>query len=309
VTPYISIVIATYNRHNLLARTLAALAMQSWPRDRFEIIVADNGSTDDTRSVIETASKRPGWPRLWYLFIEEKGKSHAVNAALKQAAGDIVVFTDDDVQPDPGWLAAISAAFEDTGVDFVAGRVKPLWEVPPPAWVSRAVYGVLAIPDNGDDRIAIVSGHRHDVIPIGANMAVRRHVIDRLGGLRVDLGKLDGTLRTGEDHEFFLRMMRAGYRGVYEPDAIVHHWVPTERLQRSYFRKWLYQNGQDVARLEASYSSPVRRLLRVPRYLWRQAVGDAWKVFAATLRRDPGERFAAATRILWVSGYAREAWR
>lgn len=143
-------------------------------------------------------------------------------------------------------------------------------------------------------------------MPIGANMAVRRTALDRVGGLCESLGKLDGTLQTGEDHEFFLRLLNAGYRGIYEPSAVVRHLVPPDRLCRSYFRRWLYQNGRDVARLQRSYPTPARTLAGVPRYLWREAVQDAWATVRATFARDRRQRFAAAVRLAWFSGYLHE---
>ena len=303
----LSVIIATRNRRTLLTRTLDALLRQRGPAGRFEIVVADNGSTDGTRTVVERAANRPDAPAIRYLFVARTGKSHAVNAALDVARGDILALTDDDVFPDPGWLEAIVDALDRTGADFVAGRVRPVWETAPPPWMSPALYGVLAVPDNGTRRIDIV-GRGGDVMPIGSNMAVRRTVVDRIGGLRTDLGKLDGTLRTGEDHEFFLRMLDAGYRGVYEPDAVVQHWVPAARLDRRYFRSWLYQNGRDVARLESSYPDPARRLLGVPGHLWRQAAADAWAATRGAFRGDCALRFAASARLRWLVGYVRESW-
>jgi glycosyltransferase involved in cell wall biosynthesis len=303
-----SVVIATRNRQALLADALDAIAAQEWPAAAVEVIVADNGSTDRTSAVVADFSRRPGVPFVRYLFVAEPGKSTAVNRALALASGDLVALTDDDVRPEPSWLRALAAAFDETGADFVAGRIHPAWESPPPAWLSPSLYGVLAVPDNGSERIAITPDH-HQVVPIGANMAVRRAVVRRLGGLRVDLGKLEGTLRTGEDHEFFLRMLHAGCRGVYEPAAVVHHRVGAERLHRRYFRQWLHQNGRDVARLEADYPPvPCRRLLRAPGYLWRRAAGDAAGVVKAAARRDPAGQFGSSARLVWFAGYLRETW-
>lgn len=303
----ISIIIATRNRRHLLAQTLQALAKQSWPREQFEVVIADNGSTDDTRAVIDAAAAAPGAPSITYLYVREPGKSAAVNEAFGIARGDLLVFTDDDVEPEPQWLERLHAAAEETGADFVAGRVLPKWEVDPPHWMSPTLYGVLAIPDSGTCRLAIEpAGTR--VMPIGANMAVRAHVIARIGGLRTDLGKLAGTLRTGEDHEFFLRMLRAGCRGVYEPTAVVRHWVPRDRLERSYCRRWLYENGRDAARVEALHTPAVPRLLGVPRYLWRQVVTNLWSMARASITDNAAARFAASVRLLWFGGYVRESW-
>jgi glycosyltransferase involved in cell wall biosynthesis len=302
-----SVVIATRNRRALLAITLEALAGQDWPADRVEIIVTDNGSTDDTAKVIAQAAARAGSPRVRYMFAAEPGKSNAVNQALALASGNVIALTDDDVRPERTWLRRLAAAFDETGADFVAGRVLPDWETPPPPWLSPAVYGVIAVPDNGDRRIELPNSQQR-VVPIGANMAVRRSVIRAIGGLRADLGKLDGSLRTGEDHEFFLRMLEAGFRGVYEPTAVVHHRVGAERLDRRYFRRWLHHNGRDVARLDDAYRRQVPRLFRAPRYLWRQAAGDAASAITAAARRDPALRFGAAGRLVWFAGYLREAW-
>lgn len=307
--PTFSVVIATKNREALLGDTLAALTAQQWPRDRFEILVADNGSTDNTRAVVTCAAKTSGAPRIVYRHVSSPGKSHAVNAIFKEAAGDIFALTDDDVCPEADWLPVYAAAFEETGADYAAGRILPQWEADPPPWLSEPLYGVLAIPDNGEQRLTLgPGGDGRGIIPVGANMAVRACVVKRIGGLRHDLGKLSGTLRTGEDHEFFLRMVAAGYHGVYEPRALVRHFVPRERLERSYFRRWLYQNGRDVSKLEAAHAAGVRRVLGVPRYLWRQAAADAMSMVRAGMSGDGRRRFAASTRLIWFGGYVRDSW-
>jgi glucosyl-dolichyl phosphate glucuronosyltransferase len=304
--PYISVAIATKNRVGLLSETLFGLMAQRWPRDRFEIIVADNGSTDSTRAVVERAA-RIGLPRICYRYVPEPGKSRALNVALSVCLGTIIALTDDDVTPDPDWLAQLAGAFTETNADFVAGRILPKWESAPPVWLSPRMYGALAIPDNGTEP-ATLDGVSSSIMPIGANMAVRHAALTRVGGFRTDLGKLEGTLRTGEDHEFYLRLLAAGFIGTYEPTAIVHHFVPDARLRPEYFRKWLYQNGRDVCRLEASFERPGPRLLGVPRYLWRDSAQAAAEACRATLAGDPADRFASALRVLWFGGYVREAW-
>jgi glucosyl-dolichyl phosphate glucuronosyltransferase len=302
----VSVVIATRNRSVLLARTLRAVAAQRWPSEQLDIIVADNGSTDDTRVVVEECAAA-GVP-VRYVYVVEPGKSYAVNVALRLTRGELIAFTDDDVQPEPEWVAGLVRAVEETGANYVAGRILPIWEAPPPAWMSPSLYGVLAIPDNGTQRLSIAADGTTRVMPIGANMAVRADVIARLGGLRTDLGKLDGSLRSGEDHEFFMRLVHAGYRGTYEPSAVVRHLVPATRLTRNYFRRWLWQNGHDVACLERSYATPAARLFGVPRYLWRQALTDGITSLRAATTGDQVQRFASALRVIWFAGYLRESW-
>jgi glycosyltransferase involved in cell wall biosynthesis len=304
----VSVIIATRDRAALLAQTLDALAAQRYPRDRFEIIVADNGSVDGTRAVVEASASRSESPVTRYVYVAESGKSNAVNAALPLARGSLLAFIDDDVLPEPSWIERLSVAFTETNADFVAGRILPRWETAPPPWLSTALYGVLAIPDSGERRLRIEAGGNGDIIPIGANMAVRSGVTKQLGGLRPDLGKRGRTLQTGEDHEFFLRMLHAGYRGVYEPSALVRHWVPRDRLKRAYFRRWLYQNGQDVARLEIAYTPGQARLLGVPRYLWWRAAANGLRSARAAVMGDSRTRFASVGQLIWFGGYLRQSW-
>jgi len=306
--PLVSVVIATRDRAALLAQTLDALARQTWPHDRLEILVADNGSTDGTRATVERAAARTDMPAVLYLSVDEPGKSFAVNAALARARGAILALTDDDVLPEPAWIERLVAAFDETGADFVAGRILPRWEASPPSWLSPALYGVLAIPESGNDRQAIPSPD-NALMPIGANMAVRAEVIARIGGLRTDLGKLEGTLRTGEDHEFFLRMLGAGFRGTYEPTAVAHHLVARNRLVAGYFQRWMYQNGRDVACLGAPNGKDVPRLLGVPRYLWRETAWHASRAFRFSIIGDRRTALAAALRVVWFAGYVRETVR
>ncbi len=305
----VSVIIATHNRRQLLAETLDALALQDWPPDGFEVLVVDNASTDGTSDAVAAVAAARPLPTVRLLHEERPGKSHAVNRAVAAARGAILACTDDDVRPDPGWVRAIAEAMEETGADFVVGRIRPRWETAPPAWISPRLYGVLAVPDNGPDRFEIRTGLNEHAMPIGANMAVRADVVGRIGGWRADLGKLRDTLRSGEDHEFYLRMLAAGMRGIYEPRASVAHFVPAERLRRAYFLRWLHDNGRVVSAIEREFPTTSRYVLGVPRYLWRQAAGELARLGRPGRGRRDADRFASLTRLSWFLGYLRGAWQ
>jgi glucosyl-dolichyl phosphate glucuronosyltransferase len=304
----ISILIATRDRCTLLRDTLEAIDRQQDPGVEVEVIVVDNASVDATQQVVTEAAAKGRWP-VRYLFEGRSGKSHALNSALAQIRGDLLVFTDDDVLPAPGWLASYADALAGTGADYAVGRILPRWEVPPPRWMSPALYGVLAVPDGGTERLMIAAGQNEDIMPLGANMAVRRDVVDRIGGWDTSLGKLQGTLRTGEDHEFALRMTSAGFVGVYEPAAVVHHRVPGERLQFSYFRRWFYDNGGVEASLEDRYPTTKRYFCRVPRHLWRQSLVEIAGFVRAAVTGNRPILMARAMRLTWITGYLRSRWR
>ena len=304
----ISVLIATRDRAPLLASTLDALALQESPGCPVEIIVVDNASVDDTPGVVTAAAATSTIP-IRYLHETRPGKSHALNTALEHVRGDLVVLTDDDVLPSPRWLCAYARAFEQTGADFGVGRILPLWEAPPPRWLSPALYGVLAISDGGDRRLRLARGVNEQIMPLGANMAVRRHVIDRVGGWNPELGKLQGTLRTGEDHQFALEMLDAGFLGVYEPGACVQHRVPAERLRLAYFQRWFYDNGGIDAQLEHRYPRTSRYLLGVPRYLWRQFAGELGSAALGAATLDAQRAAAGWMRTVWAAGYLGARWR
>jgi cellulose synthase/poly-beta-1,6-N-acetylglucosamine synthase-like glycosyltransferase len=271
-----------------------------------ELVVADNASADRTPDVVAAASRHMPLP-IVCLRETRPGKSHALNTALHHARGDLLVLTDDDVLPATGWLTAYARAFEDDGVDFAVGRILPLWEAPPPRWLSPALYGVLAVADGGAERLPIATGVNEHIMPLGANMALRRRVLARVGGWNPSLGKLQGTLRTGEDHEFSLKMLEAGLRGVYEPDALVEHRVPADRLRLAYFRRWFSDNGAVQARLDRRYPPPGRRLLGVPRYLWREAAADLVSLAGGVVACDAARAARGAMKTAWLAGYLREA--
>jgi glycosyltransferase involved in cell wall biosynthesis len=302
----ISVIVATRDRASLLKRTLDALCGQVSPGCPFEIVVVDNGSIDQTPDVVKTAATQSSVPVI-YLTETKPGKSHALNTAVAHARGDLLAFTDDDVLPSTGWLAAYAQAFAETGADYAAGRILPLWEATPPRWLTPAQHGVLAVRDGGTRRL-ILAGVHDPVMPIGANMAVRRHVLDRVGGWNPDLGKLKDTLRTGEDHEFALKLAAAGFAGVYEPEACALHRVPAERLRLEYFFRWCYSNGRIEAGLEQEYPSTTNYLLRVPRYLWRRLAKDLGSAVTGIVTADSRPTTAGAMRVAWFGGYLAGRW-
>jgi len=302
----ISVLIATRNRAELLRSTLDAIVRQD-PGCGFEVVVADNASTDHTRAVVDAVARDTSVP-VRYVLEATPGKSHALNRIIPIADGDLLVLTDDDVLPAPGWLRSYVSTFERTGADFAAGRILARWEAPQPRWLSPALHAVLAIADGGASSVSLSGAPSDPIMPIGANMAIRRHVIDRVGALNPSLGKLHGTLRSGEDHEFALKMFAASLRGVYEPRASVEHRVPADRLRRSYFRRWFFANGGVEAVLESDHPTTSRYLLDIPGYLWRQAATDVARLAAAALTLNPARWTAAEMRFVWFASYAWTRW-
>lgn len=314
-----SVLICTYNRARLLRETLAALQAMIPPADcQVEIIVVDNNSTDNTQLVIAEATARSGLPVI-PVRESAQGKSFALNRGLAIARGDIVALTDDDVWPTADWLARIVADFRQRDVTFVFGKVLPRWSrLPPPELLTtpaQAIWGPLAIVDYGDEAADYLPESMGQRLPIGANLAFARDALVAIGGWRTDLGKVNNTLISGEDHEIFLRLRRHGlYTGYYDPAVAVRHFVPAARLTREYFRRWFFWSGKTQAlMLDELYPgldmSRVPRIAGIPRFLCRQSLEQLWRWIRALGRSDALAVLIEELRALHYAGMLYECWR
>jgi GT2 family glycosyltransferase len=302
----ISVVIATYNRADLLAECLGHLSRQPFAPDD-EVIVVDNGSTDRTPQVIVRAQR--SFPvYLRHLVERTPGKSHAIAAALAFAQGDVLAFTDDDVDVDPDWIEEIRRVMSDPDVALAGGPVAPRWETKPPSWLKPAAedYGRLAAPlgllNYGSESFPL--GPR---TALGGNLIVRADVFQKLGGYAAHLGKLRGTLLSGEDHELCMRVQNAGFRAVYWPELRVTHWVPAERMRARYAMSWFYWSGITHATLDAG-ERPQRSLFRVPRHFIKRMAAAAVRSATAAVTGRSADLMDNAIDVAFVTGYIARRW-
>ena len=313
MTAQVAVLIATYNRGRLLGETLDELARSIVPDHlAWEVVVVDNNSTDDTRQVVIRRQSRFPVP-LRYVFEGQQGRSAALNTAIASTAASLLLCTDDDVRVDPGWLHAGWRALAN-GADYVGGPVVPIWEAPPPVWLdlTRAdLWGTIAILDYGAEHFRFEDRR---LVPLGANMGMRRSLVDKVGGFRADLGRTTSRKVLGQEvPELLARARAAGLHGVYVPAMAVHHHVPKERLTKAYYRRWWMGKGYSKAMFEAS--QPVTELgldLRavphvgaIPRFMFTDAFRDIVGWIRALLRRDPVERFRHAMRLAYLVGFVR----
>lgn len=315
-----TVLIATYNRSNLLDETLRYLArMQAAPGLRWEVLVVDNNSTDETRTVVERHI--PTFPvTLRYLFESTQGRSSALNTGIKAAEGKILAFTDDDVRVADGWLDAAIAPLSglDTSLVYAGGPVRPIWESAPPRWLDLDrgdLWGTIAIQNHGAAPFIYEQKRK---VPLGANMAVRRDVFDRVGLFRPDLGRAAGRLLLGQEvPDLLLRVRAAGLRGMYVPAMQVHHHIPSRRLTPEYFRHWWF--GKGVSRAALERGQPVTELgldLRetphlfgIPRFMYGSALRDVFSMVMEKLAGRPESSFRHQMMLAYFSGYAWARWR
>ena len=220
-----SIVVCTYNRAESLRDTLAALrAQQCVTSLDWEVIIVDNNSKDHTPTVVETAQS--SWPLLRYEFEGAQGLSHARNHGIACARGKVILFTDDDVLPEPDWLETTLDGMARHDADACGGFIAPIWETPPPTWLTERFYGFLAVRiDRTDDHRITDTGKT----PFGANMAFRRHVFEQVGLFDTNRGRKGAVLASGEDGDMFERILAAGLKVMFLGQSRVHHKVESFR--------------------------------------------------------------------------------
>ncbi|HEX2915643.1 MAG TPA: glycosyltransferase [Chloroflexia bacterium] len=240
--PFMSVVVPTRNRANSLRRTLESLKHLDYPPERFEILVVDNAPSDDsTRKVVVD------FPNFKYFVEPRPGLEWTRNCGVRASRGEVVVFTDDDVEVDAGWLKALARQFANPAIHAVTGLVAPARLETEAENLFEEFGGFGKGFERSDFALAL---KRYWPFPVsagvmgtGANMAFRKDVLQALGGFDPALGA--GSLAKGAgDLDMFYRVVRAGYRLVYEPRALIWHFhrhdLPALENQFSNYGSGLY---------------------------------------------------------------------
>lgn len=290
--PEVSVLVATRNRATLLTRMLRSLdrALISAGAN-VEVVIADNGSADGTAALLDSwVAAAPGRTRL---LVPEAGKARALNRALQQAVSPLLVFTDDDVEVSPEWLREV-VCFFGAHAEYAAGMGRVLLppELNDPELRARiALYRTIPIFDSGDT----AHDDRH---LYGANMAVRRSALERVGRFNERLGP--GASGLHEDGDLAARLAAAGLRIGYMPTAVVYHAVEPERLTFAYFRQLHLRDARSRFAMhpERHWSSALRH------WAGAAAVFALWSVW-----RNPRQRMRARGRMICHGELLRLQWQ
>lgn len=219
----LSIVICTYNRVELLPIIFESLANQTAPRNQFEILLVDNGSTDSTKQTTEKYFVKI--PNMRYAYEPEIGLSSARNHGWRQAHGKYVGFLDDDCKLPAGWLGHALRVAMEIGPHGFGGPYYPFYNSPKPAWFKEE-YGSHV---QGEAPRALEENEYLD----GGNMFIRRDILQSFGGFRADMGMKGQEIAYGEETQFFKRL-RSEMKEVvlfYDPSLFVYHLVRAEKMK------------------------------------------------------------------------------
>ena len=242
----LTIAIPTYRRPGAVVRAvrgaLAQAAAVGAPPGAVEVLVIDNDSASSARAAV-TALPAPGGAGLRYVVEERPGVAAVRNRALDEAAGRrLLVFIDDDEEPEPGWLAALLATFADTGPAAVAGLVVPAYESAPDAWVRAGAFFERRTWPTGTVR------------PVAAtnNLLLDLDFV-RNRGLRFD--EAFGATG-GEDTLFTRRLVAAGGEIRWCDDARVRDHVPVARLGREWILRRQRTHAATAVRVDLALAGP-----------------------------------------------------
>ena len=230
----VSVVIPTFNHSEMLAVCLNALAAQDFPASDFEIIVVDDGSYDDTRERV--LSLTPSIPSIRYVYQDNAGPASARNHGATLAAGDVLLFTDDDCVPQENWISEMYKPFRNEDDRVVA--VKGAYRTRQKSFVARFAQAEF------ENRFRKLSQAKYIDFVDTYSAGFKRDVFLSLKGFDTAF-----PVANNEDVEFSYRMADGGHRMVFNPDAIVYHTHPETLYQylrlkfgRAYWRVAVYHS-------------------------------------------------------------------
>jgi glycosyltransferase involved in cell wall biosynthesis len=212
----------------------------------FEVIVIDNGSTDNTRQVVESFQQK--LRNIRYFYDSTPGLHVGRHLGMKMAKSDILVYADDDIEAFPTWLQAIDESFQNQDVVLVGGKNLPKFEEEPPEWIKK----MWARNRHGDRILWYLSildlGNKNKIINpyyvFGCNFSIRRNVLLDAGGFHPDAmpQKLIRYRGDGESH-VSKYVIESGRKAFYNSKASVYHQVPSSRMREEYFVVRAYNQG------------------------------------------------------------------
>lgn len=292
----VSVIIPTRNRAALLKRCLNSLRNQTLDTGSFEIIVVDNGSSDNTPQVVDEFKS---FFNIKYFFDDEPGLHVGRHTGMRHAESENLTFADDDIEALPSWLEAIASGFDDERVTIIGGNNYPNFESLPPEWLvdlwndtvgpGRAV-GMLSILDFGTGKFHIDPNYVW-----GCNFSVRRSAVEAAGGFHPDALPHELLKYRGDGESYISRHIKMnGGLALFDSSASVFHFVPTDRMTKDYFLKRHFAQGvsDSYTAVRSScdvltWRSEIRSYLRI--YYWRAKA--FWRLLKAFWKRPAWARW------------------
>ncbi len=301
----ISAVICTLNRVEYLRKALRSLVDQSLQKEEYEILVVDNGSTDNTRKVIYEEFMNIS--NVQYIHEPILGLSQARNTGWWKARGKYVAYLDDDAIACREWLKKIVDVFEtvEPKPGCVGGKVEPIWEAPRPPWLSDEIVPYLTIVDWSKAPITLDDTQWL----AGANMAFPRNLLEGVGGFQVGLGRIGTKLLSMEEVVLQRRLRSRGYSCFYHPGISVEHHIQAFLLTKGWFLRRVYWQGVSDAVVQIYRESPsATERLRIGISVVRRILLSRRQLLALTVPTNNPNHFTQKCSTLERIGYVLGLW-
>lgn len=262
--PVVSVIICTKDpRADLLARALEAIDGQTLAKDRFEVIVVDNGSTPPLDATnLRGSAAMP----LTVLRELRPGLGHARCAGIAVSRGEVLVFVDDDNFLDPDYLEqSIGIAHVSPRVGLFGGISRAELEVPWPRW-KQPVLPHLGVRNYGEQPITAFADEWGEWEPIGAGMVARREVAEKFVQMfqtlpdAHQLGRSGKALLSGEDTLFARAAHRCGFSCSYQPALRLTHYLKQSRMRIGYLTRLMAGHGRSYVLLHRALGKPIPAL-------------------------------------------------
>ena len=237
----LTVCLCTHNRPRYVADCLDGLARQTVPRERFQTLIVDSGSTPDAHAELRKLADA----NTVLIRLDQPGVSLARNAGAQAAKTRFIAYIDDDAIPDPAWVASILHALDEPGPQpaVIGGRILPKWEAPLPPWWPASLRGILSIIEHQGQGEYRTPDLPPKLEPYAANMVVDVAALLKQGGFGGSLGRHGTTLLSDEEVQLAWRLQDAGHSVRYDSRIVVHHQIQAVRLRPEWLLARLYWQG------------------------------------------------------------------
>ena len=236
-----SIIIPTYNGADKLKRCLTCITKLKKPKDDFEVIVINNGSTDNTEEIVKE------FDFVRYFYDATPGLHVGRHLGAKEAKGEILCYLDDDSFVFKDWLLGIEETFKDNSVLIAAGNNHPLFEKRPPKWL-KYFWRVSGYGRWMGELSLIELRNRKMRVPawfvFGCNFIIRKDTLYECGGFNPDgMPKEFLYLRGDGETALSYKLNSKGIPAYFNPKINIYHSVPASRMTKEYFEKRAFAQG------------------------------------------------------------------
>ena len=233
----ISIVICTHNRADLLQDAVQSVLVQDFPRDLYELIIIDNGSTDNSRQMAEEFITR--YPNIRYIFEPEIGLSHARNRGWQEARGEYIGFLDDDCRVPFEWLEVAAEIAGQKAPAAFGGPYFAFYNTAKPKWFrdnyGSHIQGTMARPLGANEFLD------------GGNLFIRRNLLIKFGGFDARFGMKGNIVAYGEETDLIEKIRHQKDDNIlyYEPRLFINHLVDAKKMTWRWIIRQRIAGGRD----------------------------------------------------------------